>query len=845
MTTKKIHITRILLTATFLAMAITAANAATFTVTNTNDSGAGSLRQAVIDANTSTAADTIVFDASFNTARTITLATVITINPTNADATTITGPGANLLTISGNNAVGIFLLSVGDSASFSGMTLVAGNVAAGSGAAITSQGSMTVTGVNFSQHNDASIDINGVATVTTVTNCNFTQNLSNGIVIDAGTVTVSNSSFIQNGGAGITNAGTLSVQNSIFDTNTNPQGGAISNTGGLTVSGSTFTNNTATSTSATGLGGGAIYSLSTATPVSVTVTNSTFTGNGEIGRSGGGGAIRNRGGTMNISGSSFTNNLSIVGGGAVGNSDVMTISNSSFTNNRVTGPNASAGDGHGGGISNGWQLTVTDSSISGNSASNTGGGIAFLNPNSAVPFLNVTNTTISNNLANSITTTSSGVGGGIGKDTLGLLTITASTIVGNRVNVASGGGLYNEGSLISLHNSIVANNTASTGTDILGPINSLGYNLIRNTAGATITGSTTGNITGVDPLIGALSFNGGPSRTHALLTGSPAIDAGDPTTFPATDQRGISRPQDGDGAGGARSDIGAYERRLNDRLANTWFDFDGDAKTDISIYRPNGVSGSEWWISRSGGGNFATQFGAPTDRIVASDFTGDGKTDVSFWRPSTGFWYVLRSEDLTFYAFPFGANGDVPVPADYDADGKADVAVFRESATTWFIQRSSDNGTTIQGFGIVGDVPVNADYDGDGRADIAIYRPSLGQWWLLRSSAGAVAYQFGSPTDKTVVGDYTGDGKADVAFWRPSTGEWFVLRSEDNSFFGFPFGIATDTPVPGDYDGDGRNDAGVFRSSNNTWYIQRTTAGTLIQAFGATGDVPLPNAYVR
>jgi len=276
------------------------------------------------------------------------------------------------------------------------------------------------------------------------------------------------------------------------------------------------------------------------------------------------------------------------------------------------------------------------------------------------------------------------------------------------------------------------------------------------------------------------------------------------------------------------------------------FDFDGDDKTDIGIYRPNGGSGSEWWVQRSSNSSvFATQFGAPTDNVAAADYTGDGKTDVAFWRPSTGFWYVLRSEDQTFYAFPFGANGDVPVPGDYDADGKADVGVFRPSSSTWFIQRSSDNGTTIQAFGTTGDVPVNADYDGDGKADIAIYRPSAGQWWLSRSSAGNIAYQFGSPTDKTVQGDYTGDGKADVAFWRPSTGEWFILRSEDSSFFGFPFGTNGDTPVPGDYDGDGRNDAGVFRSSNNTWFINRTTAGTLIQQFGATGDQPLPNAYVR
>ncbi len=104
--------------------------------------------------------------------------------------------------------------------------------------------------------------------------------------------------------------------------------------------------------------------------------------------------------------------------------------------------------------------------------------------------------------------------------------------------------------------------------------------------------------------------------------------------------------------------------------------------------------------------------------------------------------------------------------------------------------------------------------------------------------------QFGANTDKPVQGDYTGDGKADVAIWRPSTGEWYIVRSEDSSFYGFPFGASGDLPSPGDYDGDGKFDPTVFRPSSATWFIARTTAGTQIVQFGATGDRPIPNAFV-
>jgi len=280
--------------------------------------------------------------------------------------------------------------------------------------------------------------------------------------------------------------------------------------------------------------------------------------------------------------------------------------------------------------------------------------------------------------------------------------------------------------------------------------------------------------------------------------------------------------------------------------SRTPFDFDGDSKTDLSIFRPG--PGEWWWLKSATGGNAALQFGAATDKLTPADFTGDGKTDVAFWRPSTGFWYVLRSEDFSFYSFPFGSSGDVTVPADYDGDGKADAAVFRPSSVTWFISKSS-GGTQITTFGAAGDQPVNADYDGDGKSDIAIFRPTGAngaEWWVQRSSNASVfALQFGTSTDKAVPGDFTGDGKADVAFWRPSTGAWNVLRSEDFSYYAFPFGANGDVASPGDYDGDGKIDAAVFRPSSSTWFANKSGGGTLIQQFGITGDVPLPNAFVR
>ncbi len=273
-------------------------------------------------------------------------------------------------------------------------------------------------------------------------------------------------------------------------------------------------------------------------------------------------------------------------------------------------------------------------------------------------------------------------------------------------------------------------------------------------------------------------------------------------------------------------------------------DFDGDGKTDLSVFRP---SDATWYIMQSSTGAMrAEQWGLGTDRIVPADYDGDGKTDIAVFRPSNGSWYIYQSTTNSLRAVQWGVSDDVVAPADFDGDGKTDVAVWRASTGTWYITESRTSQTRTVNWGAPGDKPVAADYDGDGKADIAVFRPSNAAWYIIKSSDGAYrADNWGVATDRPVAGDYDGDGKSDLAVFRPDSGMWYVKLTTDGSTSAQSHGTAADQLTPGDYDGDGKIDRGIWQGADGTWRILRSlTNAQSSEHWGTNGDLPTPAAYV-
>jgi len=267
-------------------------------------------------------------------------------------------------------------------------------------------------------------------------------------------------------------------------------------------------------------------------------------------------------------------------------------------------------------------------------------------------------------------------------------------------------------------------------------------------------------------------------------------------------------------------------------------DFDGDGKTDLSVFRP---SEGNWYTNRSTAGFLALHFGASTDTVVPGDYDGDGKADFTVWRPTEGF-YVLNSATYTANSYVLGSSTDKPVAGDFDGDGKSDIAVWTPSNGAFTVRGSQSGTVTVTQFGMNGDIPFTMDPDGDGKANFAVFRPSNATWYIASASdpLNYTSIQFGLSTDIIVPADYDGDNKDDVAVYRPSTGMWYILKSTGGVSY-IQFGQSGDIPVPGDYDGDGKDDQAVYRSG--VWYLNRSTAGFSASQFGSSTDVPVPAKY--
>lgn len=289
--------------------------------------------------------------------------------------------------------------------------------------------------------------------------------------------------------------------------------------------------------------------------------------------------------------------------------------------------------------------------------------------------------------------------------------------------------------------------------------------------------------------------------------------------------------------------------QLTDKDAGLRFDYDGEWRTNLAVWRPStGYWSVQFDTTNPGTPSVQqTQWGLNGDQIAPGDYDGDGKTDHAVFRPSNSEWSILKSSTGGISYAVYGLGTDLPVSADYDGDTKTDIAIWRPSTGEWAVLKSSTGLSESYFFGMNGDKPVLGDYDADGKADFAVFRPSNGYWYIRKSSDGTIIYQqFGLSGDKPTPADYDGDGKTDIAVFRPSNAEWSIIKSSNWGVVITYFGLNGDIPVPGDYDADGKADIAIWRPTTGEWAVLRSKTGTFqSQTYGLNGDVPVPSAYIR
>ena len=535
----------------------------------------------------------------------------------------------------------------------------------------------------------------------------------------------------------------------------NESGGGIHVTSGEDV---TLTDVTLRANSTT-LSGGGIYNEGTLTINSVALLNHSAIVENSL-PVGNGGGVFNNGGIVAIGRTLIARNHAGSGGGvANGGGGTLVVTDSTVDHNTALS---------GAGISNfdaGSTFKLDASTVSINSTYAQGGGV-FLRDGNAT----ITNSTISGN----VTTYSGGAGVTI---LSGSLSVTNSTIVANGLEGSNtpvgdaGGGIRQFGGTVSLLNTIVADNTQMLGTlhwDVSrsGGVLSATNSLIEHVNTGTINGVNTANLF-LDPLLGPLQDNGGPTFTHALRIGSPAIDAGAAPMGLVFDQRGEGFPRSPNGA----PDIGAYESAAPVLIAVAA----GHGSPRVKIF--DATTGTRL----HGLTAFRKSYTAGVT-VATGDVNHDGSPDLIAGKAGRGnrvsvVDMATGAEISSFSPFAAGFNGGVFVAAgDVNGDGFADIIVGKASGGSRVNVFSGKNGSrllTINPFPSQyrGGVTVAAgDVDGDGLADIVVGRAS-GAKSDVRVFSGATGAQIASfrAFDSQVragvfvaAADVTGDGRAEV-----------------------------------------------------------------------------------